>query len=69
VKLTIGPVFASSNGTAEKCRANRLLTRAVSADQPGGMMVLSLGQARDATQDIFASGADIELPLNHLPVG
>jgi hypothetical protein len=53
VKLTIGPVSGSSNGTAEKCRANRLLTRALNADQPGRMRVLSLGQTSGATQDVF----------------
>jgi hypothetical protein len=41
VKLTIGLVPGSRNGAVRKCLANRLLTRALNADQPGCMMVLS----------------------------
>jgi hypothetical protein len=50
VKLTIGFVPGSRNGTVRMCLASRLLTRAFNADQAGCMNALS--QKSDAVADV-----------------
>src|SRR5258708_30014045 len=61
VKLTIGLVFGSRNGMAQRCLANRLLTRALNADQPGCMNKPVFAKVRRASprQSCASSGTDI----------
>src|SRR5260370_28728707 len=76
VKLTIGLVFCSRNVVAQRCRANRLLTRALNADQPGRMNKPAFDEVRRESPrqscsspgtDSFAGTQPFPAPSSHAP--